>query len=66
MEYWWCLKHSRVERDDEVDTKGDDRVGPYPTQERAENWRNEFQARNERWDREDAEWEQGGRRPGEG
>jgi hypothetical protein len=66
MQYWWCLKHSRVERDDEVDTKGDDRVGPYPTQERAENWRDEFQARNERWDREDAEWEQRGHRPGEG
>ena len=40
-----------------MDSKGDDRVGPYPSRERAENWRAEFEQRNERWDREDAEWE---------
>ena len=31
MNYWFCLKHNRVESDDEIDSKGDDRVGPYPT-----------------------------------
>jgi hypothetical protein len=61
VNYWFCLKHNRVESDDEIDSKGDDRVGPYPNAERAANWRNEFQARNERWDEEDREWEEGNR-----
>jgi hypothetical protein len=57
VNWWWCLKHSRPEPEDEVDSKLEERVGPYPTRERAENWRNEFEQRNEQWDREDAEWE---------
>ena len=61
MTYWWCLKHNRVEADDEVDSRGDDRVGPYPTRERAEGWRQEFDARNERWEQEDRDWEEGKR-----
>jgi hypothetical protein len=61
VNYWFCLKHNRVESDDEIDSKGDDRVGPYPSAERATNWREEFQARNERWDEEDREWEEGNR-----
>jgi hypothetical protein len=62
MNYWFCLKHNRVESDEEIDSKGDDRVGPYPSAERAANWREEFAARNERWDEEDREWEDGNRR----
>jgi hypothetical protein len=50
MNYWWCLKHSRVESEEEIDSKGSDRVGPYPS---------EFAARNERLDREDKEWREG-------
>lgn len=61
MNYWFCLKHNRVESDAEIDSKGDDRVGPYPSAERAANWREEFAARNERWDEEDREWENGNR-----
>ncbi|MDQ1632299.1 MAG: hypothetical protein QOC80_2271 [Frankiaceae bacterium] len=59
MNYWWCLKHSRVESEEEIDSKGSDRVGPYPSAERAEHWRDEFAARNERLDREDKEWREG-------
>jgi hypothetical protein len=61
VNYWWCLKHGRVESDQEIDSRGNDRVGPYPTAERAEHWKEEFQARNERFDKEDAEWERGQR-----
>lgn len=59
MNYWWCLKHSRVESDEQIDSKGSDRLGPYPSAERAENWRDEYAARNERLDREDREWREG-------
>lgn len=59
MNWWWCLKHNRVESDEEIDSKGDNRVGPYPTAERAQNWRAEYAERNERLDREDAEWKEG-------
>lgn len=61
MNYWFCLKHNRVESDEEIDSKGDNRVGPYPTAERAANWREEFQSRNERWEEEDREWNEGDR-----
>jgi hypothetical protein len=59
VNWWFCLKHNRVESDKEVDSRGDDRVGPYPSEERAANWRAEFQERNERAEREDREWEDG-------
>jgi hypothetical protein len=65
MTWWWCLKHNRAEPDDQVDTKGDLRLGPYPTEERAQNWKQEYEARNERFDREDAAWREQGRRPDE-
>jgi len=61
--WWWCLKHGRAERDDQVDSKGDDRVGPYATEEKARNWRQQFEARNERWDHEEERGREEGRRP---
>jgi hypothetical protein len=55
--YWWCLKHNRVESDEDVDVAADRRVGPYDSPKAAENWREEFERRNEQWDSEDREWE---------
>ncbi len=59
MSWWWCLKHSRPEQDPDVDSKGEDRVGPYDSEEAARGWREQFEARNEKWDREDREWREG-------
>jgi hypothetical protein len=49
----WCysFKHKRVETRDECHQM--DRMGPYPTREDAENWRERVAARNETWDDED-------------
>jgi len=56
-EYYWCLKHSRVEPREGC--RDADRMGPYPTEEAARNWRASVEARNEKWDEEDREWEEG-------
>jgi hypothetical protein len=32
-------------------------MGPYPTQEEAEHWRERVEARNEAWKQADREWE---------
>lgn len=53
MSFWWCLRHSRVEEDPNVDAAADDRLGPYDSAQAAEGWREQFAARNEEWDRED-------------
>jgi hypothetical protein len=31
-------------------------MGPYPSRDAAEHWKERVAARNETWDREDAEW----------
>jgi hypothetical protein len=53
-----------VEEDPNVDVPADERVGPYDSEEAALGWREQFDARNEKWDREDREWREG--RPGSG
>ena len=54
MSWWWCLKHSRPEQDPNVDVPADQRVGPYRQRGGGdEGWREQFQARNETWERED-------------
>ena len=35
----------------------DRRLGPYPSRDAAEHWKEQFEARNEVWDAADAEWE---------
>jgi hypothetical protein len=32
-------------------------MGPYESRDAAEHWRERVEARNEKWDREDREWE---------
>jgi hypothetical protein len=56
MSWWWCLVHSRPEQDPNVDAGAKDKLGPYETEEAAAGWREQFDARNEQWDREDQEW----------
>lgn len=51
--WYWCLTHQRVEP--EVGCPNSERLGPYPSQEAAANWRETTARRNEEWDREDAE-----------
>jgi len=53
--FWWCLKHKRVETD-ENRCKAADRLGPYDTAADAERALQTVAARNEAWDAEDRRW----------
>ncbi len=57
-QFFWCLRHDRVEERNQA-CEADQRMGPYASAEEARNWREKKDARNEKWDREDREWEQG-------
>ena len=46
-EWYYCFKHGKVETRD--DCRQMDRMGPYPTKEAAENWRQRVDQRNEAW-----------------
>ncbi|MDQ6784861.1 MAG: hypothetical protein M3063_15790 [Actinomycetota bacterium] len=50
-QWYYCFKHKKVETHDECNEM--DRMGPYPTEEAAENWRQQVAKRNEAWDDED-------------
>jgi hypothetical protein len=56
-EWYWCLRHERVEP--RAGCREEDRMGPYPTREAAEHWKDTLATRNEQWEREDREWEEG-------
>ncbi len=58
QEWWWCLDHNAAEPGD-THCPPDRRWGPYASKEEAERWREKAAARNEQWDREDEEWEEG-------
>lgn len=55
-EWYFCLRHQTVEREGEG-CANDHRMGPYPSREAAENWKETVDARNEEWDAEDRAWE---------
>jgi hypothetical protein len=55
-EFYWCLDHNRVEPADSS-CPPDRRHGPYPTEDAAAHWKENVEARNEKWDAEDAAWE---------
>ncbi len=57
-QFFWCLRHDRVEEGDQA-CEPDQRMGPYSSHEEAARWREKKDARNEKWDREDREWEEG-------
>lgn len=52
-EWYYCFKHGKVEQRDEC--RRQDRMGPYPTREAAEHWREQVEARNEAWEAQDDE-----------
>lgn len=47
-DWYYCFKHKKVETRDECHQM--DRMGPYPTKEDAEHWREHVAERNEQWD----------------
>lgn len=53
--WYWCLRHERVERGAQS-CPADVRMGPYSSEADARNWRDQAEARNERWEAEDREW----------
>ncbi|MCW2505808.1 MAG: hypothetical protein JWO79_4092 [Actinomycetia bacterium] len=57
-QYFWCLRHSRVESGDDV-CPAKYRLGPYSTSAEAERALDRVQQRNEKWDAEDERWENG-------
>jgi hypothetical protein len=54
-EWYWCLRHNRVEDADHA-CRAEDRLGPYDTKEEAEHWRERVEARNAKWEAEDRAW----------
>lgn len=58
-EWFWCLKHQRVESGDATTCPPEDRMGPYESADAASRWKDRVEARNQTWDREDREWSGG-------
>lgn len=58
-EWYWDIESNRAVPASE---RGSDRrtLGPYPSREAAENWRETVEARNEEWNDADEEWENPG------
>ncbi len=54
--WYWCMKHSQVERGADSTCPPDDRLGPYESEEAAKNWRQRVDARNEKWEDDDKKW----------
>jgi hypothetical protein len=53
--YYWCLRHSRVETDDDV-CPASVTMGPYETRVQAEQALARVAERNQQWDAEDDRW----------
>ncbi len=51
-QWWYCLKHNRVE-DSGTSCPGKDLLGPYPTREEAARALEKVQERNKQWDDQD-------------
>jgi hypothetical protein len=52
--FWYCVKHKRVEQDEDM-CPPIDRLGPYGTREEAEHALETAERRNEEWDAQDDE-----------
>jgi len=57
--FYFCLEHDRVETEANK-CRADNRMGPYPTEEAARNWKSQVEERNDAWDDADEEWESWG------
>ncbi len=51
-DWYYCFKHKRVETRDSG-CPPSDCIGPYPSREDAENWRERVVARNRAWDEDE-------------
>lgn len=58
-QWYWCRKHGTAEPEGQA-CRALDRMGPYPTREAAENWRETAEARNDRWEEQDRAWDEAG------
>lgn len=56
-DYYFCMTHHEVERGQGC--RGADRMGPYPTAEAAAHWQQTVEARNESWEEQDREDDEG-------
>jgi hypothetical protein len=56
QEWYWCLDDRAAEPADTA-CPPDRRMGPYPSREAAEHWKERVEARNQAWDAEDEAWE---------
>ena len=50
--WWWCLDHETAEPESSS-CPPDRRLGPYPSRDAAEHWKERVDARNEAWDAEE-------------
>jgi hypothetical protein len=55
-QWYWDLKRGQAVPAPERG-RADDLLGPYPTKEAAEHWKERVDQRNEAWDEADREWE---------
>ena len=53
--WYWCVHHGRVEQGATGCPPGE-RMGPYPTEAAARDWRRQVEARNDAWDADDRAW----------
>ena len=56
--WYWCQEHERAEPRGEACAR-DRRLGPYPSKQAAENWRELHEQREEHWQEQDEEWAAG-------
>ncbi|GAC1546194.1 MAG: hypothetical protein NVS3B12_34840 [Acidimicrobiales bacterium] len=54
-EWYWCLDHGAAE-EASSDCPPDRRMGPYPSRDAAEHWKDRVDSRNDKWDADDASW----------
>ena len=53
--YWYCVDHHRVELFENTDSQN--RIGPFETQQEAENALQTIADREKRYEEEDSDWE---------
>ena len=53
--WYWCMHHQKVEHGAHR-CPPSETMGPYPTEEAARNWRQQAEARNDKWEAEDRDW----------
>jgi hypothetical protein len=54
-EFWWCMKHSRVEKYQDTDSAN--RIGPFASYEEAEHALQTIHDRESAYDKADSQWD---------